>query len=190
MIKIALDQGSHRFEWLVRRYDRTELPLDIVMTAVPYGERTLLSIVYRDISAQKRAEREIRQLNASLEERVAERTVELLLSNDQLKRAEQELRKRGEQVQKHRDVLLELAHSDKSDLAKALRKICSLAAATLEVARVSYWSVQKLDAAIACEVLYSREKESFDDSFKGLALLVRLSSLLRGLIRQTTHRCR
>jgi hypothetical protein len=53
MIKIALNQGSHRFEWLVRRYDRTELPLGIVTTAVPFGERTLLSIVYRDISAQK-----------------------------------------------------------------------------------------------------------------------------------------
>jgi uncharacterized protein YdgA (DUF945 family) len=113
------------------------------MTAVPFGEQTLLSIVYRDISAQKLAESEIRRLNASLEKRVAERTVELLLSNDQLKRVEQELRKRGEQVQKHRDVLLELAHSDKSDLAKALRKICSLAASTLDLARVSYWSVQE-----------------------------------------------
>jgi hypothetical protein len=33
-----------------------------------------------------RAEREIRQLNTSLERRVAERTIELMRSNDQLKR--------------------------------------------------------------------------------------------------------
>jgi len=171
-IKIALDQGSHRFEWLVRRYDGTELPLDIVMTAVPFGGRTLLSIVYRDISVQRRAESEIRRLNALLEKRVAERTVELLRSNDQLKRVEQELRKRGEQVQKHRDVLLELAHSDKSDFAKALRKICSLAASTLDVARVSYWSVQKNHSAIACEVLYLRNAESFDDRFEGSRLFL------------------
>jgi PAS domain S-box-containing protein len=85
MIQIALDQGSHRFEWLVRRYDGTELPLDIVMTAVPFDGRTLLSLVYRDISTQKHAEREIRQLNASLEKRVAERTIELARSEEEFR---------------------------------------------------------------------------------------------------------
>src|SRR5271165_1944601 len=90
-----------------------------------------------DITERKRAESEIRQLNASLEKRVAERTIELVQSNDQLKRAEEKLRKRSEQVQKHRDVLLGLAHSDKSDLDRALRKICSVSAAALDVARVS-----------------------------------------------------
>src|SRR5262249_32649985 len=43
MIKLALTQGSHRFEWLSHRYDGSELPLDVVMTAVPFGERTVLS---------------------------------------------------------------------------------------------------------------------------------------------------
>jgi PAS domain S-box-containing protein len=116
---------------------------------------------------RKRAESEIRELNASLEKRVAERTIELVRSNDQLKRAEEQLRKHGEQVQRHRDVLLELAHSDKSDLEKALQKICSLSAATLEVARVSYWSLQGNNSALACEVLYLRNADSCDEQFKG-----------------------
>ena len=85
MITVALDQGSHRFEWLVRRYDGTELPLDVVMTAVPSGERTLLFLVYRDVSAQKRAESEIRQLNASLEKRVAERPIELARTEEKFR---------------------------------------------------------------------------------------------------------
>src|SRR4029077_17604539 len=55
-------------------------------------------------------------------------------------------------MQKHRDVLLELAQSNKSDLERALQKICSVSAATLDVARVSYWSVQEDDSAISCEV--------------------------------------
>jgi PAS domain S-box-containing protein len=119
---------------------------------------------------RRRAESEIRQLNASLEKRVAERTIELVRSNDQLKRAEEQLRKHGEQMQIHRDVLLELARSDKSDLEKALQKICSKSAATLAVARVSYWSLQENNSAIACEVLYLRNGDSYDEQFKGTRL--------------------
>jgi PAS domain S-box-containing protein len=171
MIKLALTQGSHRFEWLSHRYDGTELPLDVVMTAVPLGERTVLSMVYRDISERKLAEDEIRQLNTSLEKRVTERTIELVRANDQLKRAEEALRKRSDLMQKHRDVLLELANSNKTDLERALQRICSISAATLDVDRVSYWSVLEDDSAISCEVLYLRNTESFDQQFKGQRLV-------------------
>jgi PAS domain S-box-containing protein len=127
-------------------------------------------VALRTLEERKRAESEILQLNASLEKRVAARTLELVGSNDQLKRAEEELRKHGEQVQKHRDVLLELAHSNKADFEKTLQKICSVSAATLEVARVSYWSLQENNSAISCEVLYLRDTESFDEQLKGARL--------------------
>ncbi len=119
---------------------------------------------------RERAESEIRQLNASLEKRVTARTIELVRSNEQLKSADEQLRKRSEQIEIHRDVLLELAHSDKSNLEKALEKICSLSAATLEVARVGYWSLREEDSAIVCEVLYLRDAERCDDQFKGARL--------------------
>jgi PAS domain S-box-containing protein len=127
-------------------------------------------VALRTREERERAESEIRQLNASLERRVEERTIELVRSNHQLKRAEEQLRKHGEQVLIHRDVLLELARSDKSDLKKALLKICSLSAATLEVARVSYWSLQENNSAIRCEVLYLHDAESCDEQFKGARL--------------------
>jgi hypothetical protein len=106
-------------------------------------------LALRTREERERAEREVRQLNASLEKRVDERTIELLRSNEQLRRAEERLRRHGEEVEIHRDVLLELAHSDKSNFGKAIEKICSLSAATLDVARVSYWSLQENDSAIA-----------------------------------------
>jgi PAS domain S-box-containing protein len=129
-------------------------------------------VALRTLEERQRAESEILQLNASLEKRVAARTLELVRANDQLQHAQERLRKHGEQVQKHRDVLLELAHSNKADFEKALQRICSLSAATLEVARVSYWSLQENNSAISCEVLYLRDTESFDQQFKGARLVL------------------
>ncbi len=127
-------------------------------------------LALRTREERERAEREVRQLNASLEKRVDERTIELVRSNDQLKRAEERLRRHGEEVEIHRDVLLELAHSDKSNFGKAIEKICSLSAATLDMARVSYWSLQENDSAIACELLYLRDSGGVDEQFKGKRL--------------------
>jgi PAS domain S-box-containing protein len=127
-------------------------------------------LALRTREERERAEREVRQLNASLEKRVDERTIELVRSNDQLRRAEEQLRRHGEEVEIHRDVLLELAHSDKSDFGNAIEKICSLSAATLDVARVSYWALQENDSAIACELLYLRDSGGVDEQFKGSRL--------------------
>ena len=129
-------------------------------------------LALRTREERERAEREVRQLNASLEKRVDERTIELVRSNDQLRRAEERLRRHGEEVEIHRDVLLELAHSDKSNFGKAIEKICSLSAATLDVARASYWSLQENDSAIACELLYLRDAGGVDEQFKGGRLAV------------------
>src|SRR5262245_7347767 len=80
VINLALGQGSHRFEWRARRMDGKEFPLEVLLTPVQTGEHPLMATVCRDITGRKRAEQESLDLNASLEQRVAERTAALKTS--------------------------------------------------------------------------------------------------------------
>ena len=77
--------GGHRFEWLAKRFDGTEVPLEITATPILAYGRALHVIVSRDISERKSAEEKIRQLNATLEQRVTERTTELASSEARLR---------------------------------------------------------------------------------------------------------
>lgn len=168
MTRLALEKGSHRFEWRARRFDGTEFSAEVVLTPIQPADQPLVVTICRDITERKIAEQEIRQLNSTLEHRVAERTAEFGRANEQLKRAEFELRRHSEWIQKNRDVLLELVQSNETDFRGALRKICSVAADTLGVARVGYWSLINNDTAIVCESLYLREKLDCDDAFRGV----------------------
>lgn len=286
VIRLAIQHGSHRFDWMINRFDGTQLPVEIVLTLIRGGEQPLLLSVSRDITERQQAAAAIENLNASLEQRIAERTAELTASEARLrtlvehapdaivvfdgntgrftsgnehacrlyglsreelcqltpaevspetqpdgrpsreaarakiqqalaggapvfewlhrhrdgrllecevrlvrlpgegpplvrasivdntgrKRAEQALQRRNEQTQRHRDVLLELARSDKTNFAEALQKICARSAATLEVARVSYWSLQENDSALVCELLRLNSSEKFDEKFPGTRL--------------------
>ncbi len=286
MIQLALKHGSHRFEWVINRFDDVQLPVEIVLTVIRGGDQPLLLSVSRDLTERKQAEAKILNLNASLEQRIAERTAELTASEAQLrtivdhapeaivvfdgdtgkflssnvhaqelygsgpeeltrlspaevspefqpdgrrsaeaartwinqalvgktptfewlhqhrsgrmiptevrlirlpaggknllrasiidttehKRVEAALRRRSEQIQRHRDVLLQLARAGKSDFDRALRTITSQAATTLEVARVSYWSLQENDSALVCELLHRSPSNTVEEGFKGTRL--------------------
>ncbi len=76
----ALRQGPQRFEWVARRHSGEELPVEVLLTPVDLGGRRMLVSVSRDISEQKKTQRELLELNQSLERRVAERTAALTTS--------------------------------------------------------------------------------------------------------------
>ena len=67
-----------------RRKDGTEFPVDILLSPLETKEGAMVISAIRDITARKDAERELRQLKTQLEERVAERTVELIEANKEL----------------------------------------------------------------------------------------------------------
>ena len=59
MIAVALERGSHRFEWLAKRRDGSEFPVEVLLTAIPLQGRQILYVVWRDITHRKEAERQL-----------------------------------------------------------------------------------------------------------------------------------
>ena len=76
VVALVQERGSHRFEWVARRFDGHEVPLEVLLTPIRAGDRSLHVVVPRDISQRKKTERELLELNQSLERRVVERTAD------------------------------------------------------------------------------------------------------------------
>ena len=55
MMSIALEKGSHRFEWDHKRYNGEVFPVEVLLTAIPSDGRTMIHVVWRDITDRKKA---------------------------------------------------------------------------------------------------------------------------------------
>jgi PAS domain S-box-containing protein len=69
-----------RFEWVIRRLDGRDVPIEGTSTAVSMRGRQIHVVISRDISERRKAERALRELTQVLERRVTERTTELSTS--------------------------------------------------------------------------------------------------------------
>ncbi len=67
MISMAIENGSHRFEWIHRKIDGTDFPVEVLLTAIPADDRTLLHVVWRDITQRNKTEEELRLANYVME---------------------------------------------------------------------------------------------------------------------------
>jgi len=56
MMSIALENGSHRFEWMHKRKNGDDFPVEVLLTPVPIGKKEFLHVVWRDISERKQIE--------------------------------------------------------------------------------------------------------------------------------------
>ena len=80
IIAVVEKQKSCRFEWTIRRFDGTEVPVEVSSTALTMQGKSMHLLMSRDISERKKAERQLRELTQALERRVAERTAALSTS--------------------------------------------------------------------------------------------------------------
>ncbi|MBU0965094.1 MAG: PAS domain S-box protein [Proteobacteria bacterium] len=84
MIAAAFEKGSMRFEWDHVRADGEVFPVEVLLTAVTEDDHPALHVVWREISDRKKAEEALQKAHDELEQRVNERTAELISINKQL----------------------------------------------------------------------------------------------------------
>ncbi len=60
MIRIALEQGSNRFEWMHRRMDGEDFPVEVLLTPIVVGEKTIIHTAWREITERKEAENKLK----------------------------------------------------------------------------------------------------------------------------------
>ena len=61
MMKIAMAEGAHRFEWRHKRKNGDIVPVEISLTAVPVDGEILLHVIWWDISQRKQAEEQLQK---------------------------------------------------------------------------------------------------------------------------------
>ncbi len=80
ILEIVRRDKTYRFEWMMRRVDGREVPVEVSCAAVLMDDKPIHIVISRDVSERKKAERALLELNQSLERRVAERTAALSTS--------------------------------------------------------------------------------------------------------------
>ncbi len=82
----ALQEGSHGFEWQHRRFDGSEFPAHVLLSAMEIDGRKMVQALVRDITKQKINEAELQRYRNQLEELVVQRTEEVRKINVKLRK--------------------------------------------------------------------------------------------------------
>ncbi len=81
-INTALTDGPQFFEWEHCRRDGSPFAAEVSLNRFDLDGVTLLQSIVRDVTDRKKSEKELKELNLKLEERVAARTADLAVAKD------------------------------------------------------------------------------------------------------------
>jgi PAS domain S-box-containing protein len=109
LLKTALKQGSHRFEWVARRGEGGDVAVEVSTTIILSGRKHLLFVSLRDISDWKEAQAALLLAKTDLENRVRERTADLAAANKRLVREVDGRRKSEREIRRSREELRRLS---------------------------------------------------------------------------------
>ena len=84
MVGLAMENGSHFFEWKCQRESGEEFFSNILLTKTHLQDKVVLQSTVRDVTERKLAAEKLERYQESLEELVAERTAELDKLNQRL----------------------------------------------------------------------------------------------------------
>jgi len=65
-IRIAFAEGKYRFEWMHRKANGENLPVEVSLTSVVYKGKQILHCVWHDLTVQKQSEKNLIQKNEQL----------------------------------------------------------------------------------------------------------------------------
>lgn len=67
IIRATLEKGGNRFEWIHRRTDGEDFPVEVLLTTINLGGHQAIYTVWRDITERKRAEEALQMYRFSME---------------------------------------------------------------------------------------------------------------------------
>jgi PAS domain S-box-containing protein len=92
MIALAVKNGSHCFEWVHRRMNGEDFPVEVFLTAVTIDGKAMFNSTWREITDRKAAEAELARYREHLEELVEIKTEEIAAELKMHKQLEHDIR--------------------------------------------------------------------------------------------------
>jgi len=137
--------GHQRTEWIIRSTDGREIPVELSISTIALRGKNFLFIVLRDITPWKEAERILLHAKTDLENRVRERTADLMAANKKLlreiqirKKSERETRRSREDLRHLSEHLQRIREQERNNIAREVHDQLgqSLSALKIDLSRL------------------------------------------------------
>jgi len=66
MMALAYEKGIHKFEWIHKRANGEDFPVEVWLTAIPFQNKRIMHTVWRDLTERKNTEQKIKNNNKEL----------------------------------------------------------------------------------------------------------------------------